>query len=129
MKKTKPLEIELLEFADFANPTWDNKLNLSGIFDEIYVNKIPAIHPRMYAVGIGRGTPGRDYGADILIKDPKGKTLQAVELKLTPGGNGRANFIAEVEDLPLKTTGRYTLHILSNKKVVGKRNLEVKKEN
>lgn len=42
----QPVEYAL--FCDYASVSMDGKLNLNGIFDRIFTEKVPATHPQMF---------------------------------------------------------------------------------
>ncbi len=44
----QPIEYAL--FCDYANVSMDGKLNMSGIFDRIMTEQVPAVHPQMFVV-------------------------------------------------------------------------------
>jgi hypothetical protein len=44
------IEIPLALIADYANITREGKLNILGIFDQIYAPSVPALHPQMQLV-------------------------------------------------------------------------------
>ena len=53
--------MDLLLLADYANTTRDNKLNVMGIFNQIYSTTFPASHPEMFIVAKFSADPS-EYG-------------------------------------------------------------------
>ena len=45
-----PVDVSLAVLADAANLSQEGKLNILGVFDIIYVRKIPGIHPSLQLV-------------------------------------------------------------------------------
>jgi len=44
------MEVSLALLADYANVTADGKLNILGIFDTIFADRFPAVHPQMQLI-------------------------------------------------------------------------------
>jgi hypothetical protein len=46
----KPNPVQYSVFCDYASISSDGKLNLNGIFEQIFAKSVPARHPQMYLV-------------------------------------------------------------------------------
>ena len=44
------MEVGLALLADYANVTADGKLNILGVFDTIFADRFPAIHPQIHLI-------------------------------------------------------------------------------
>lgn len=44
------MDVSLALLADYANVTADGKLNILGLFDTIFVQQFPAVHPQMQLI-------------------------------------------------------------------------------
>ena len=64
--------------ADFANLTGDNKLNIMGVFNQIFAQKFPARHPQFHLViklGLELGEEPKDRKLTIyLVGEDQRKT-------------------------------------------------------
>ena len=76
--------------CDYALISSDNKLSVMGIFHEINVRELPAVHPAFFVVLQWLGGIGR-HEEKITIVDPRGRELTAhqdqFELKLASQGH------------------------------------------
>lgn len=125
-KKKQKLNLELLVLCDYAIISKDNKLNILGIFDRLFVNKTPARHAKMFVVGVVSGEPDSKQVLKLTIKDPSGKDiLPGQELKVNLGANGRSNLITELGNLPIPLTGEYQVRVSSSKGNLGEKTFGV----
>lgn len=78
VEREKPRLVSLL-FFDYANRTGNNKLNLIGAFDRIYIN--PEIK-RTPPIGVFVRT-GRTYDGEVILTvfNPKGEMVAALAFK------------------------------------------------
>lgn len=44
------MEVSLALLADYANVTAEGKLNILGVFDTIFADRFPAVHPQMQLI-------------------------------------------------------------------------------
>lgn len=125
----KLLELGLLEIADYANTTYDNKLNISGIFDELKVEELPAIHSRLYLVAIVSGEPDSEHSLELFLKTPdKTHVLNSRSIKTKQGENGRANILVEMVDIEFESEGDYIFSLSEGgTRKLGERVLKVSK--
>lgn len=112
------MHISFAVFADAANLSQEGKLNVLGIFDALQVQALPSLHPRTHFVVRVKGT-GADVGTHQLTfhwTNPHDSELwtSAGELQVEGGASPGMELdlpIIAVVDLPLDTTGRYTMRI------------------
>lgn len=122
----KKIQIHLFEIADYALISRDNKLSVLGIFDRIYVQKIPANHPNMVIVGILNGEPKKKYTAKLSIVTSSGRTIiPELELKGEFGDNGRSNILATLSGMPIPEVGVYKLLCVVDGELIGEREFSV----
>lgn len=62
IKKGVFMKTSVFLIADFANLSVDRKLNVMGVFNQIYATKFPAIHPSMHLVIEIGLEPGESFG-------------------------------------------------------------------
>lgn len=110
------LAIELLALCDSAFLSkGENKLNIIGIFDIFGIAQVPTHWPRMSLVSVFKGKAGSTHSIRVKISSSEKEILsQKFPLKL--GGNGRSNFITNLNNFPLETFGEYKIVISENKK-------------
>ncbi|KKQ42613.1 MAG: hypothetical protein US60_C0015G0024 [Microgenomates group bacterium GW2011_GWC1_37_8] len=125
-KAKNELTLDFLSLCDYAVISRENKLSILGIFDQIFVNSLPSQHPKMFLVGILKGEPASTHNLQLLLKDPLDKdVLPNQELKVKLGTNGNSNFIAELNNLPIKLTGAYKIELFVDKKLLAKKEFNV----
>lgn len=111
--------IALAVVCDHALIDQGGKLSVIGIFERIWVERFPAVHPRLHLVLRlkGRRTEIGDHPIVITLKDEAGREVLrgegAVQIGEPPAG------ITEVEagavlafDVPLEHPGLYTFDIV-----------------
>lgn len=125
-KKTSTTELELLNFCDYAVVSRENKLSILGVFDQIYIQNVPSNYPKMFVVGIIKGTSNYVYSVKLKLKSPSGNDLlPSQDLKNNFGHNGSSNIIAEFSNLPLPEFGVYKLELHMDNEVLGTREFRV----
>lgn len=112
------MHIGLAVVCDHALIDQAGKLSVIGIFERIWVERFPAVHPRLHLVLRlkGRRTEIGDHPVLIVLKDPEGNQVLrgdgSVQIGEPPAG------VTEVEagavlafDVPLERAGTYTFDI------------------
>lgn len=112
------MNIALAVVCDHALIDQAGKLSVIGIFERIWVERFPAVHPRLHLVMRlkGRRTEIGDHPVEIVLHDPDGREVLrgdgTVQIGEPPAG------ITEVEagavlafDVPLDKPGIYTFDI------------------
>lgn len=109
--------------ADFANLTGDNKLNIMGVFNQIFAQKFPARHPQFHLViklGLELGEEPKDRKLTIYLVGEDGnkeKLKLLEEIFDFPERKGglipEHTVILNVRDMvfPQKGTYQFLLHI------------------
>ena len=112
------MNLNLAAICDHAMVDQQGKLSLIGIFQNVWVARFPAMHPRLHLVLRLQGTRAEIGKHSIVIdfSDPEGESLikggGAVTFKEPPKG------VVDIEasailtfDLPLPREGRYQFKI------------------
>lgn len=112
------MNIALAVVCDHALIDQAGKLSVIGIFERIWVERFPAVHPRLHLVLRlkGRRTEVGDHPVAIVLHDPDGREVLrgdgAVQIGEPPAG------VTEVEagavlafDVPLEQPGTYSFEI------------------
>ncbi len=112
------MKLELALVCDHALIDQGGKLSVIGIFERIWVQRFPAVHPRLHLVLRlkGRRTEIGEHRIVITLQDPDGREVLrgdgAVQIGEPPAG------VTEVEanavlsfDVPLERPGAYAFEI------------------
>jgi hypothetical protein len=75
----KPNPVQYSVFCDYASISSDGKLNLNGIFEQIFANSVPARHPQMYLVTKFRLPKGDHKIAITLMQQDKVLAKSSIE--------------------------------------------------
>ncbi|OGU03732.1 MAG: hypothetical protein A2085_03120 [Gemmatimonadetes bacterium GWC2_71_10] len=110
--------LSLALVCDHALIDQAGKLSVLGIFERIWVERFPAVHPRLHLVLRlkGRRTEIGDHPVTIVLHDPSGREILRgdgmVQIGEPPAG------VTEVEaaailvfDVPLETAGAYHFNV------------------
>lgn len=115
------MEISLALVADAANREESGKLNVLGVFDQVYSDKFPYRHPEMFVVVRFTANPsefGKKKEIEVCLLDPDGNVVGA---RLTakgqvpvPEAGGRASIemLLRMVNVPFERPGRYAVSIL-----------------
>lgn len=119
MAKTK---LELLTVSDFASISQDGKLNIIGIFDQIYVPNLPATHVQFFIVGVISGEPNATENLWLQIESPGSKeSVPKQNLEIRIGSNGHSNIIASIANMSIESYGIYRIVISNDEGILGEK--------
>lgn len=121
------MQMALFVAADYANKSDLGKLNIMGIFNNIYANKFPARHRQLYLVIRLIAVLGEyhtQHDMRILFLDEDGNEIinRGGQIKIEHPKDGKqalAEFIIEVGDLLLPQSGNYEFRLIINREVKG----------
>lgn len=116
----KPL---LFLVADYANITREGKLNVMGIFNDIFAHSFPARHSSMHLVSIlgaelGEYGQTRDFTVRLLDADGNPIFDLSGQFQVPRGGQGRkpkVNLILELKDIVFPNEGIFQFVLLVDK--------------
>jgi hypothetical protein len=129
------MKLTLFLAADYANITREGKLNVMGIFDDIYAPTFPARHSSMHLVlklGAELGEYGQKRDFKIMLLDADGNQIFDLsgQFQIPSGGHGKkpeVNLIVELKDLIFPKEGMYQFALLVDKDHKGELSLHVSK--
>ena len=114
------MRVKLAVFADCANVTHDGKLNIMGVFQNIYAPQTPCRHHDMIIVIVVEA-PGHMRGTEhlalVTITDPDGKRVGEfgpMPFAINPNDVSNApqsNLLLRVQNLDLPQFGPYEVDI------------------
>jgi len=120
--------------ADYANVAEGGKLNVMGIFTDIYAPTFPVIHPSMFLV-VKLSPDFPEYGQQrkltIALVDEDGKLEIAkitgdIAVPMPVGGHKpEINLTVELKGIVFPKPGRYQFTVLVDKDFKGSHSIEV----
>jgi hypothetical protein len=122
------MKVEFVMICDFASVTREGKLNVLGIFRQIYVQKLPTRYLRFFVVAMLEGEMGTEEELRVQIMSPvKEMAMPQQVARVKFGPSGRAHMIFGVVNLPLKVTGEHKIQIYSKSNKLAEAGFEVMK--
>ena len=122
----KLLKTKIFVICDYASMDREGKLSLNGIFDEMYVDKMPAYFLRFYVAATITGEPEKTYDIQITVFGPNNKVVNHEESTIQLGTGGVSHLITDIHNFPVEQIGKYTIKLASNdKKIIGKTTFNV----
>jgi hypothetical protein len=129
------MKVILFLAADYANISREGKLNVMGIFNDIFASTFPARHSSMHLVAkleaeLGEYGNARDFSVKLLDADGNQIFDLSGQFQVPPGGHGKkpeVNLILELKDLIFPKEGWYTFVLLVDKDHKGEFSLHVNK--
>lgn len=129
------MKLTIFLAADYANITREGKLNVMGIFNDIYASTFPARHSSMHLVaklGAELGEYGKTRNFTIVLLDADGSSIFDLsgQFQVPTGGQGRkpeVNLILELKDLIFPKEGIYQFVLLVDNDHKGELTLYVNK--
>jgi hypothetical protein len=115
------LELHALLLCDYAMTSQDGKLSAVGIFSQITVARLPAVHGRLFVVAIMEAVPGQ-YDLSMQVISPTGESLLPNPPRLTievPPTATTANVVADLNGLEVKALGRHRIDLRSGDRLLG----------
>jgi hypothetical protein len=129
------MELVTILAADYANVAQGGKLNVMGIFRNIYATSFPAQHASMVLIvklAAELGEFGDERTLTIKLMDADGKELMRYTNPIQiphPAGGQRpeVNAILAMNGIVFPAPGRYQFSVLVDKDVKGSLSLDVEK--
>jgi hypothetical protein len=127
------INIPLALVADYANVSREGKLNIMGIFDQIYADAVPALHPQMQliiTIVADRSEASKEHSIIIELIDADNIAKLAriegtVKFEKPPSGEEiRINHILQLNNVAFNKYGEYSFKIQINGEV--KKSLPIK---
>jgi hypothetical protein len=127
------MKLLLFLAADCANITREGKLNVMGVFNDIFSQNFPARHSSMHLVAklgaeLGEYGQTRDFKVDLLDEDGRPIFDLSGQFQIPVGERGRkpeVNLILELKDIVFPKAGTYEFVLLVEKDQKGELTLYV----
>lgn len=116
-----PMDVTLALLADHANTSENGKLNVLGMFNQVYSDSFPYQHPLMFCIVQLTAKPsefGKKKQIEVVLLDPDGKTLGTIKGEATvpkpnvPGKRAQVEIIIRLLNVPFQSPGDYAFSIL-----------------
>ena len=129
------MKILLFLVTDYANITREGKLNVMGIFNDIYSHDFPTRHASMHLVaklGAELGEYGQTRDFTVVLRDEDGNPIFDLsgQFQIPQGERGRkpeVNIILELKDIVFPKPGIYQFALLVEKDHKGELSIYVNK--
>lgn len=115
------LDLHSLLLCDYALTAKDGKISAVGIFSQINVGQLPAVHGRLFVVAVLEATPG-SYPLQLQIVAPSGADVLPNPPRLqieVPASATTANIVADLNGLEVREIGRHRLELRSADRLLG----------
>ena len=127
------MELLTILAADYANIAEGSKLNVMGIFKNIYASAFPARHLSTHLVvklGAELGEFGDNRMLTISLHEPDGKELmnfvQGITVPIpSDGQRPEINLILKIDEIVFPMPGRYQFNVKVDKDVKGSLPIDV----
>lgn len=109
--------------ADAANTTSNRKLNILGVFSNIYVRAFPAAHPMMNVVirfSVDPAEQGQKKKMEVRLLGPDAEQLARIEAEFAVPVLSNGEVLSDVQtviplaNLPFLREGPHAFHVLVN---------------
>ncbi|HSX08662.1 MAG TPA: hypothetical protein VLF93_00735 [Candidatus Saccharimonadales bacterium] len=118
------LHTEIITLCDYALISREGKLSISGIFDELRVQKFPGGIARAFFVATLRGDSDTSYKLKISTENGS-RVINSLDLEVHTSFNGKNNIILELVNLGFEKEGEYKFVIYNGKTEVGSTSVKV----
>jgi len=108
------VEVEYMHICDFAFPAQGGKPCFVGVFDNITVTTLPAVHPVMFVAVQFRGKPHEVIPFTIELARPNGAVIVHVDGTTYGNSEGVAFVAAQLITVQFSEHGQYAVRVLSN---------------
>ncbi len=127
MSPSPGLELRTLLLCDHAITAQDGKISAIGIFGQISVARLPAVHARLFIVAVLDAEPG-PHDLELQVLSPGGASVLANPPRMhleVPAATTTANIVADLNGLELKELGRHEVELREGDRVLGRTPLQV----
>ncbi len=115
------LNLRTLLLCDHALTGQDGKISAIGIFGQINVARLPAVHPRLFIVAILDAEPGT-HDLTLQVLSPSGGPVLQQQPQLhmeVPAGTTIANIVADLNGLEVRELGRHEVQLREGERLLG----------
>ena len=121
------MKVTYLGICDLASITREGKVNLLGIFRQIFVQKLPTNYLKFTIVAMVIGKENSQQEVTLQIISPDKKPVVNQQLRIQIGPAGSANMFFDVVNLPIQLTGDFQIQLISANQSMGETTFNVLK--
>ncbi len=128
--KMQKFTADVFLLCDHSIFAQDGKFSIIGIFDKIFVTKLPATHPKMVVASIISGDPNSVCSLEIEFIGPDGqisKQNKPTSMNIKVGVNGKGNVASEYIGFTVMDIGEHKVRLRINGDIVKEIPLYVQK--
>ncbi len=115
------IELHTLLLCDYALTAQDGKISAVGIFGQINVGQLPAVHGRCFVVAVLEAEPGQ-HELTLQVVSPKGVGIldHPPQLRIdVPENATSANIIADLTGMRIEELGRHRIELRAGDRLLG----------
>jgi hypothetical protein len=99
--------------CDYAIVDAGGKVSIIGIFDRLFTQNFPAVHPILYLVAAWTGPPGGVLAVELRVWSPSQDLLVGAQQQIGFGPDGRSTGIFLLSPIPLPSPGDYLFELMA----------------
>lgn len=123
---SKKLELKSFHICDKAFFSEDKKLNVIGVFDQIFADTFPITHPFMSLATLFEGPSDQSFEIEYSILGPDKKViLPEKKVNVELSHSGKSNFVLNIPMLTFQKAGNYSFQTSYKKELLGSAELNV----
>jgi hypothetical protein len=115
------IELHTLLLCDYALTAQDGKISAVGIFSQINVGTLPAVHGRCFIVAVLEAESG-EHELTLQVVSPKGVGIleRPPQLRIdVPANASSANIVADLKGMRLEELGRHRIELRAGDRLLG----------
>jgi len=115
------IELHTLLLCDYALTAQDGKISAVGIFSQINVGRLPAVHGRCFVVAVLEAEPGA-HELTLQVVSPKGIAIleHPPQLRIdVPENATSANIVADLNGMRIEELGRHRIELRAGDRLLG----------
>jgi hypothetical protein len=115
------IALTTLLLSDYALTAQDGKISAIGLFSQINIARLPAVHGRLFIVAVLEADAGV-YELQLQVLAPSGESVldQSPRLKISvPPNATTANVVANLNGMKLSELGRHRIELRNGDQLLG----------
>jgi hypothetical protein len=115
------IELHTLLLCDYALTAQDGKISAVGIFSQINVGTLPAVHGRLFIVAVLEAESG-EHELTLQVVSPKGAGIleRPPQLRIdVPANATSANIVADLKGMRIEELGRHRIELRAGDRLLG----------
>jgi hypothetical protein len=115
------IELHTLLLCDYALTAQDGKISAVGIFSQINVGNLPAVHGRCFIVAVLEAESG-EHELTLQVVSPKGAGIleRPPQLRIdVPANATTANIVADLKGMRIEELGRHRIELRAGDRLLG----------